>query len=326
MTHLTPDSIFQVSSGFMASKHLFVANEIGLFEQLADAPRTIDELADRTKIPRRTMRIIADAMVALGFVDCQEGRYQNGPVAGTFLSGRTPADLRPFLRFWNQSSYPLWMQLEASVRTGQAGHLELPEELSALYNEGVEAVSAGAAMALAATYDFGRHHRVLDLGGGTGSFLVAILREHKGVETALFELPEAAIVARQHLRRSPIGEQVKVIEGDFFQDPIPGGYDAFILANVVHTFSPEHNVSLLRRIREHAVDGARLLMIDFWTDPTHTQPTFAALVAGEMLVNFGEGDIYSEEDAVGWFKESGWQLEEHKPLAGPASLIVAKTK
>jgi SAM-dependent methyltransferase len=322
--HVTPDSIFQVASGFMASKHLFVANEVGLFEQLADGPRTLDELAERTHVPRRTIRILADAMVALGFVEQQEGRYQNGTVAATFLSGRTPADLRPFLRFWNQSSYPLWMQLETSVRTGEAGHLDLPEELSSLYNEGVEAVSAGAAMALAANYDFGRHHRLIDLGGGTGSFLLAILRQHSNVETTLFELPEAVAIARPRLRRNPLGEHVKMIEGDFFRDPIPDGYDAFILANVVHTFSPEHNLTLFRRIRERVADHGRLLLVDFWTDPTHTQPTFAALVAGEMLVNFGEGDIYSVEEASEWLQQTGWRSLEHIPLAGPASLIVAE--
>ena len=69
MTNVTPDSIFQVASGFMASKHLFVANEVGLFEGLAEGPKTLDELSARTGIPERTIRILADAMVALGFVE-----------------------------------------------------------------------------------------------------------------------------------------------------------------------------------------------------------------------------------------------------------------
>src|SRR3954454_948875 len=109
MSHVTPDSIFQVASGFMASKHLFVANEVGLFEQLADGPMTLDELSRRIGVARTKTRILADAMVALGFVDRQGDRYRNGQVAATFLSGQTPADLRPFLRFWNHISYPGWM-------------------------------------------------------------------------------------------------------------------------------------------------------------------------------------------------------------------------
>jgi phospholipid N-methyltransferase len=324
MSNVTPDSIFQVASGFMASKHLYVANEVGLFEHLAEGPITLDELSERTGVPRRTIRILADAMVALGLVDRQGDRYQNGPVAATFLSGRTPADLRPFLRFWNRISYPSWMHLEESMRTGQAAVGHLSEELVKVYSEGVEAITAGTAMALATTYDFRQHHRVLDLGGGTGSFLLAVLRNYSHLETTLFEQPDIAAVARPHLVGTPAGEQVKIVEGDFFKDPIPEGHDAVIVANVVHLFSPEHTRALLQRTRERVPVGARLLLVDFWTDPTHTQPTLAALLAGEFQMFTGEGDVYSEEEVHEWLQQTEWRPLEHKPLAGPASLIVAE--
>lgn len=98
-TEVTPDSLFQIASGFMAAKHLFIANELGLFAHLAGGPATLDELAPRTGIARPRLRIVADAMVALGLLERQGDRYHNGPVAATFLSGATPADLRPCLRF-----------------------------------------------------------------------------------------------------------------------------------------------------------------------------------------------------------------------------------
>jgi SAM-dependent methyltransferase len=321
---ITPDSIFQVASGFMASKHLYVANELGLFEQLAKGPATLDELAQRTGIPRRTIRILADAMGALGFVDRQADRYQNGPVAAAFLAGRSAVDLRPFLRFWNYISYPMWMQLEEAIRTGQGALYEKDEKWSRIFSEGVEAVTAGTAEALATTYDFGRHSRVLDLGGGTGSFLLAVLRNYSHLETTLFEQPDGAAVARQHLVGTPVADHVKIVEGDFFKDPIPDGHDVVIVANVVHLFSPEHNLELLRHTRERVAEGARLLLVDFWTDSTHTHPTFAALMAGEFLLGTGEGDVYSEEEVREWLQESGWQVMERIPLAGPASLIVAE--
>src|SRR4030095_330232 len=102
MADVTPDLIFQVANGFMAAKHLFVANEVGLFEALADAPAPLDDVARRLGIPRRTLRILADAMVALGFVERQGDQYRNSPGAATFLSGRTPAGLRPHFRSWNR--------------------------------------------------------------------------------------------------------------------------------------------------------------------------------------------------------------------------------
>src|SRR5919206_3128012 len=87
-TDVTPDGILQLAVGFMAAKHLFVASEIDLFGQLADGPRTLDDLAGRVGVPRRTVRISADAMVALGLMERSGNQYRNTPVAATYLSGQ----------------------------------------------------------------------------------------------------------------------------------------------------------------------------------------------------------------------------------------------
>ncbi|HSE89927.1 MAG TPA: methyltransferase [Candidatus Binatia bacterium] len=326
MANEMPAKIFEVATGFMAAKHLFVANEVGLFEKLAEGPATLDELTQRIGIPRRTTRIVADAMVALGFVEQQGDHYQNGPLADSFLSGRTPTDLRLLLRYFNRLLYPTWMKLEEAVRTGQtpSQQFQFTEEDQRLFSEGVEAFSAGQAQALAANYDFSRYRSVLDLGGGTGSFLIAVLSQHSALDGTLFELPGAAAVARQRLAGNPLESRIQIVEGDFFKTSIPGGHDAIIVANVIHVFSPERNLELLRRIREFVSDGSRLLLVDLWTDPTHTQPLFAALMAGAFLLRSGEGDVYSEEEVRAWLKTTGWRSLERKPLAGPASLIVAE--
>ncbi|MDQ3810457.1 MAG: acetylserotonin O-methyltransferase [Chloroflexota bacterium] len=322
---VTPEAIFDIASGFMAAKHLFVANEVGLFEQLASGPATLDDLAQRAGIATERVRILADAMCALGLVQRDGDRYRNGPVAAAFLTGAGPVDLRPFLRFWDHLSYPMWTKLEDAVRTGQGqGTMELSGELQRIFSEGVEAIQAVPSRALPAAYDFGPHRRVLDLGGGTGSWLLALLERYPSLEGTLFDLPNAAAIARQRLAAAAPGQRAQVVAGDFFTDPIPDGHDVVLIANVIHLLSPERNRELLRSTRAHVAGGARLLLADFWTDPTHTEPRFAALMAGEFLVITGEGDVYSEQEVRGWLGETGWELLERRPLAGPVSLIVAE--
>ena len=97
-----------------------------------------------------------------------------------------------------------------------------------------------------------------------------------------------------------------------------------LIANVIHLFSAERNVELLRRIRERAPHDARLLLVDFWTDQTHTEPSLAALLAGEFLVITGEGDVYSEEEVSGWLTRTGWRALDRRTVAGPISAIVAE--
>src|SRR6185312_10801629 len=88
----SPEPIMRLASGFMAAKHLFAANELGIFEALADSTATIDALANRTGLTRRAARISADAMVALGLLERNGGTYRNSDTAATFLAGATPAD------------------------------------------------------------------------------------------------------------------------------------------------------------------------------------------------------------------------------------------
>lgn len=325
MVDVNPAPIFQAATGFMASKHLCVANEVGLFDHLAGGPATLEDLATRCAVPRRTLRIVADAMVALGMVERDGDHYSNSPVAASFLSGNGPGDLRPWLRLVHHLLFPRWLKFEEAVRTDQLvfGALEFSESEQEIFSKGVEAATAGHAQALAAGYDFARHRRLLDLGGGTGSFLIAVLGQYPNLEATLFEMPAAAAVARERLATEPVAGQIEIAAGDFFNDPIPEGHDAVILAHVIHCFSPERNLALLGRLRQHVPPGARVLLVDFWTDPTHTAPLFGALMAGEFLLAVG-GDVYSAGEVSQWLQQTGWRMLEHTELAGPASLIVGE--
>ena len=118
--------------------------------------------------------------------------------------------------------------------------------------------------------------------------------------------------------------RIRIVEGDFFRDPIPKGHDAIIIANIIHCFPADLAQELLRRVADCVSVGARILLVDFWTNVTHTEPIFAALMAGEFLLTPGRGDVYSVEEAERWFGQIGWRQVEHRPLAGPASLLVAE--
>ena len=97
-----------------------------------------------------------------------------------------------------------------------------------------------------------------------------------------------------------------------------------IIQHAVHVLSVGHNVALLRNMRAHAAAGARLLLVDWWMDSTHTQPPAAPLISGEFLVISGEGQAYGEDDADEWLPQTGWRKLELRPLAGPGSVIIAE--
>ena len=324
---VTPDRIFELAQGFMASKHLFAASELGVFEALGEGPVDLDGLAARTGLTRRTARISADAMVAIGLLERHGDRYANGPVAAAFLSGATPADLRPLLRFWDRLSYPAWADLAGALGRGRPAHeiFEIDDELVPVMSEGIAAATAAACHALPTVAGLPAASRVLDIGGGTGSWSIALAAADPALTATVLELAGVASVAQEHLRTTAYADRIDVLVGDVQTDELPRGFDAFLLANVVHYFTPETNQSILHRVRAAAEPGARLLVADFWTDPTHTQPLPAALMAGEFAIHVNDGDVYSVEEGTGWLQEAGWRYLDHRPLAGPMSVIVAET-
>ncbi len=265
-------------------------------------------------------------MVSLGLLERDGERYRNSAAAAAYLGGGPGSGLRPMLRFWDRISYPAWLKLEDAVRRGEGErHFErFTEEEQQIFSAGVEAFSAGMAAALAERYDFSRHRRVLDVGGGTGSFLIAVLRRYPTLRGTLFELPGACAAARRRLAGEPEETRVAVVEGDFFTDTLPGGHDALILANTAHVLSAANNLALLRNMRRHAAADARLLLVDLWMDATRTQPPAAPLASGEFLVISGEGQAYGEDDADEWLAQTGWRKLERRPLAGPGSVIIAE--
>jgi hypothetical protein len=310
----------------MAAKQLFAASEIGLFEALADGPAGLEELADKTAVPQRTVGIVAAAMVSLGLIDQEGSRYRNGEAAATFLAGKPGHDVRPVLRFFNSISYPLWERLADAVHIGedQAQFGKFDREQQQIFSGGVEALTAPVAASLTAAYDFSGHKQLLDVGGGTGSFLLAVLRAYPALRGTLFELPGACAVARQRLSAEPEGKRIDIIEGDMFKTPLPAGHDVLLVANTVHVLSPLRNLDLMRKMRATAQSGARLLLVDLWMNPTHTEPPIAALMSGEFLVMGGEGQAYSEQEADHWLQQTGWRKHERMPLAGASSVIVAE--
>jgi len=410
MIQAAPNVLFEVMAGFMTARYLTVARQLNLFAILANRPATLEEISQRLAMPRRTTRILVDALAATGFVIQENKHYQNGRPAGTFTSQSSLADLGLALRLWDEllyrqaptlekklrqnpvtSSilrsytsahasvharaqarlwrhfilptltrlednlrqdpvaaillrhrpvadfrawwslwqeivYPQWAGLEQSLRQDQATFRfdDFSREQWLAFTQGIELLTARSAETLARSYDFRRHRRLLDLGGGIGTFSIAALQRHKNLEATLFEWPVVAALARARLANTPLATSVGVVEGDLFETPLPVQHDLIILANVAHLFSPDRNLALLQRIRLAVPDGTRLLLVDFWTDPTHTQPPFAALMAGGFQTISGEGDVYSQEEAFSWLRESGWRPLAHRPLAEAMSFIVAE--
>ncbi|RKR92876.1 ubiquinone/menaquinone biosynthesis C-methylase UbiE [Micromonospora pisi] len=318
-----PARLTAVASGFMTAKALFVAAEVGLFAALPAEGATARTIADRCQLPVRSARALADLLVATGLLEHDGERYRNAADAEAFLAGRGPLDMRPMLTYWDTVSYPAWTRASTAFRTRQGVRADLSDAQTQAYEASVALVTAETAADLAGAYDFGPHRRVLDIGGGLGTFAKPILASYPQLTATLVDLPEVVAVAQGEIADDVLAQRLDLLGCDVFTDPLPVGHDVVVVANFLHLFSPERNIELLSRLAKVVAPEARLLLVDWWRDAAAPHPA-TRLGSGEFLMISG-GDTYEASEVTQWLEASGWALVAHLPLAAPAGLIVAES-
>jgi hypothetical protein len=316
-----PGRIIELSAGYMVAKTLFAAVEFGLFAATGKDGATPAELAERCGMPERSARALGDLLADAGLLVRDSGRFRNAPDAELFLSGRGPADLRPLMRYWDQVSYPAWVRATEAFRTREGVRGDLTEEQTAVYEAAVASITAETAADLAREYDFSGHRRVLDVGGGVGTFVAPLLSRYPHLSATVLDLPEVAVEVAARTAGGPLAGRLDAVGADFFADPLPGGHDVILVANVVHLFPPDRIADLFRKLREVAAPDTRLLLVDWWRTDVAPHPS-ARFGAGEFLVISG-GDLYQVDEVARWLGETGWRFERLQPLPPPAGVIVA---
>ena len=321
-------TVLQYMSGFIASKALFSAVSIDLFAHLGNNALTVAELAELTDTQERSLEVLLNALTALDLLHQSDDTYRNSSATRMLLSGATPADMRATVTLFNKMLFNNLAHFDEFLVTGESpvGNIftdSMPAEQQAVMSQGFAQLSAGTALALAQTYDFSQHKKLLDVGGGTGSFLKPILQKTPDLHVAIFDKPQVIDIAKNEWARSDA--DIAFYSGMLFSDDLPDGYDVILSANLAHNLSPEQNKMLLTQFRNGVEKGATLLYISTWTNPEHTEPLFAALMS--MVFNLhttGAGQAYSVNDAQSWLNQTGWKLVNHRPLGGISGLIIAE--
>jgi ubiquinone/menaquinone biosynthesis C-methylase UbiE len=144
--------------------------------------------------------------------------------------------------------------------------------------------------------DLGRYQRLLDVGGGPGTYTMAFLRRAPHMSATLFDLPRVTEIARKHLTQEGLIHRVQIVEGDYTADELPAGHDLALLSAIIHSNSRQGNLDLYKKIFRSLNPGGSILIRDFLMDPTHTRPVEGAIFAVNMLAATEGGTTYTFEE------------------------------
>jgi ubiquinone/menaquinone biosynthesis C-methylase UbiE len=147
-----------------------------------------------------------------------------------------------------------------------------------------------------ARLDLSGHRNLIDVGGGSGVYTIAALQAAPEMRATIFDRPLVTEIARQKLAEAGMTDRVRLVNGDFYVDPLPDGHDLALLSAIIHQNDSEQNVELYRKISRALVPGGTLVVRDFVMSEDHTEPPDGAFFAINMLVNTPGGSTYSFED------------------------------
>ena len=329
---LTPEHILQTGTAFWASKTLLSAVEMEVFTELAKHPEDLDTLTGRLGLHPRSSRDFLDTLVALGFLERQDGVYSNTQETDLFLDKRKPSYIGGMLEMANQRLYPHWNNLTRALRTGQPQGEGGPgdETFASLYADpkrlkgflkAMTGISRGGNMAIAAKFPWAKYKTVADMGPAQGDLLAQIALKNPHLTCLGFDLPEVGPVFEEYMEENGLKERVRFQGGSFFTDAMPKA-DVITMGHVLHDWNLEEKRLLIAKAYQALPEGGALIVFEALIDDDRRKNVFGLLMSLNMLIETPGGFDYSGSDCLGWMKEAGFRETRVEHLAGPDSMAV----
>ncbi len=328
----TPARIMQLGSGFMASKTLLSAIELGLFTELAKGPLSLDALTNRLRLHQRSARDFFDALVALGMLNRTGMKYSNTPETALFLDRSKPSYIGGILEMANARLYPFWGTLTDGLRTGQPqnevrtggdffGTLYADPNRLEGFLKAMTGLSIGSAQVIAKKFPWKRYRTFVDVGCAQGGVAVEIALAHKHLIGGGMDLPVVQPIFEAYAKQRGVGSRTHFHAGDFFKDPLPT-CDVIVMGHILHDWNLDEKLMLLRKAYEALPSKGAVIIHEALIDDTRKQNAFGLLMSLNMLIETHGGFDYTGKDCSGWMKEVGFKRTLVVPLAGPDGMVV----
>lgn len=325
--------LIQMMMGVWVAQSISVIATLGVADQLADGPKTAEQLASATSSDADSLYRVLRALASVGvFTETQDRHFGLTPISECLRSD-TPNSLRNGSRmfglpvFWQS-----WGELLGTVKTGETGlkrafgminpfqhFVQHPEE-GAIFNGAMTEMSRNVGPAIAEAYDWGKFRKIVDAGGGHGSLLISILRSHAEPRGVVFDLPEVVKGAQPAIEAAGLSDRCETAPGNLFES-IPSGADAYILKAIIHGFSRENGLKILGNVRQAIPPEGRLLLIER-VIPAGSEPSPHKLADLQMLVMSG-GRERTPAEYQELLAAAGFKLAKIHATAAPQSIVEA---
>jgi hypothetical protein len=314
--------IVNMANLFQDSAILFAASDLGIFETLSRlGTASAAAVASELSLNPRAAGLMLDACVAVDLLEKHGDCYRNTPESAALLVPGTPGDLSKALLYM-RDVYPAWARLGTFVKSGEPAEspqLHLGDDASRTRNFvlSMHGKALATSQVVVARLALGERKQLLDVGGGPGTYSVAITRAYPEIRATVLDLPPVVAIANGLIAQQGAAGRVTTLAGNYHTTPFGEGNDVVLFFGMLHQESPEAIEGLFRKAYESMVPGGSVYVMDMMTDPTHTAPKFSALFAVNMALTAKTGWVFSSAELGGWLEAAGFTEYAVSPLPAP---------
>jgi hypothetical protein len=322
--------MLRMLNAFLTVQALHVAASLGVADILAAGPKSVDEVATESKADRSSLHRLLRMLTGPGvFREGADGRFSITPLGATLRSGTSDSVREWALFVGAPEMWAVWAGLHDSVMSGEASfpavhgapmwkYIATRPNLDEAFNGWMTRQSEQHNSALVAAYDFSPFRLVVDVGGGQGSTLAAILSAHPSLRGVLVDLPQ--VVARAAPLDDPgVAGRCEVVGGDMLR-AVPEGADAYLIKRVLMDWGDTDSTTILRLCAGAMAEGGRVLVVEMLMPPGN-DPSPAKTFDILMLLNQPGGRIRTEQEFRELFSGAGLRLSRVMRTASPNSVL-----
>jgi ubiquinone/menaquinone biosynthesis C-methylase UbiE len=327
MTQLDSGPLLQMLYAYQGSAILMGSNELGVYELLADEPLSAQEVASRLGSPTRSTELLLNACVAVGLLHKTGDRYSNSPLSNELLVPGTPGYLGRVVTK-EQEFYGPWGLVARAVRGDQA---QLPAMAQRLHK-----APATARNFLLALHDLGLlnagqlpdyvdltgRRKLLDVGGGVGTFSILLAQKNPDLRAVVLDLPEVRELAEQTIASYGLSDRIAFQAGDYNAPSLGDGYDMVLLSNILHDNTEESCRQLLAKSHRALVEGGLVAVHEFFLEDNGTSPAVGAIFSLLMMLENQGAAEYPSEQIKKWLLDTGFVDPVAHQLPQPSPMVV----
>jgi ubiquinone/menaquinone biosynthesis C-methylase UbiE len=324
--------LFQTFTAYQRTGALKGAIDLDLFTAIGEGNETAAALAGRCKASERGVRILCDALAALGFLHKRAGRYALDPVVGPFVDRRSPTYLGSASLFLSSPMVrDAFGDVAAAVRKGgtilsEQGTTEADHPIWVDFARAMAPIAGFTAQMLANVLDAdaGRPWKVLDVAAGHGMFGITLAQRNPRAQVVALDWPKVLAVAKENAAKAGVGERLRLLPGDAFAVDWGKGHDLVLLPNFLHHFDPRTCETLLAKAHGALAPGGRAVTVEFVPDEDRVTPADAVTFGLVMLTMTPGGDVYTFAEYERMARNAGFTRSElHELSPSPQRVVVS---